>query len=293
MSAVSSSSPYMFHDEALPPQAHNAHIAQDPISGLYLLYHIHVPDRSCIGPLYNCSLRCVNGSTPPGLLAQPQNSSNINWTINSGALHTSESLTGPWVGVNRGVNVGCNNPSPFFHPNGSVIRACAGGNYIPRIDTATSYLGPYMAPMNSHSLFVNVTCANLMTSSRINVTRGFHQEDATIWMDRRGNLHTLTHQLGTQGIDGNGMPWVGTDAVHAYSADGGASWNCSDVPPYNGTIVYDDGMVEVVGRRERPKVLLNSHGEPQVLFTAIQPYSNGHVDDYSFTLASPISVSNV
>eukprot|EP00040_Diaphanoeca_grandis_P028382 m.164279 g.164279 ORF g.164279 m.164279 type:complete len:571 (-) comp31332_c0_seq2:80-1792(-) len=290
--------PYVFHDEALNPNAHNAHISRDPLSGLYLLYHIHVPNKTCIAPHYNCSFTCKNGSTP---LPYPpsMNSGNtiivningtnaivdadphhhpglgeVNWTINSGALHSSSSPYGPWVGV-RG-NVGCENPSPFFLPDGRVVRVCAGHNYQPQVDFAQNFTAPY-------SVKFNITCPKLHN----NVTKDgeFHSEDAVLWIDHRGGYHALSHAMG---------PWPMPDGVHMFSSDG-FNWTCADQPPYNGTIVYEDGSRVDASHRERPKVLLNARGELEVLFTGVAPYNGKggtHVDDYAFTSAVPIQQSN-
>lgn len=279
--ATDPAGPYKFADEALPPQAHNAHIAYDATAKLFLLYHIHVPDPTCVGPAYNCSRKCTNGSTvpPTSAVAQPLSLDDpsslraINWTYNSGALHTSASVYGPWLGE-RAPNVGCNNPSPFLFPNGSVLRACAGQHYYPQVDQAVSYLSNY-----SNTPAVNITCANL--DGVVPMKNGFHSEDAVVWVDRRGNRHLLSHSVG---------PWADADGVHAYSMDG-RTWNCSDIPPYNGSIPFDDGKTDIVTKRERPKLLFDSNGEPIVLFTAIVT-QNHHVDDYSYTLATPIHTAS-
>ena len=268
--------PYVFVDEALPPQAHNAQISFDPISDTYLLYHIHSPDPSCIGPKYNCSHVCANGTTPPQMRSRSklrvEAPNSINWTIRSGALAQSKSLSGPWVGV-RG-DVGCNNPSPFILQNGSVIRVCAGAGYTPFFDRATSFRGPYTTPK------INITCSRLAADQ--NLSKGFHSEDAMVWPDKRGNLHMLSHAITAN------TEWHDASGVHAFSDDGGFSWQCGEVPPYNGTIVYESGETMFVTKRERPKLLLGEQAQPLVLFTAITQH-NHDVDDYSFTLATPIA----
>ena len=284
--------------QALQPQAHNAHIARDPVSGLLLLYHIHVPNRTCAFPDYNCSVVCQNGSTPHTLhssLALYSSSSSsssssscssfssyssvssslsptvgphvgtINWTHNSGALHSSTSFDGPWSGVIGGPFIGCENPSPFFLPNGSVQRVCAGHGYIPFVGSSPSYLGPY-TPQNES---LNLTCSLGGAD--------YHSEDAVLWQDRRGNFHAFSHSMSV---------WPDPAAMHFFSSDA-VHWHCSDHPAYNGTIAFDDGTTIDVAKRERPKVLLNQDGDLQVLFTAVVPV-NEQVDDYAYTLAVPI-----
>eukprot|EP00039_Didymoeca_costata_P005662 m.83474 g.83474 ORF g.83474 m.83474 type:complete len:337 (-) comp12923_c0_seq1:386-1396(-) len=168
--------PYVFADEALPPQAHNAHIARaNGTSGKFLLWHIHVPDPTCIGPSYNCSVICHNGSTPHNVtIIDKQDLQSINWTKHSGQLHSSDSVVGPWGGedVKQGYG-GCNNPSPWFNPDGSSIMVCEGpGHYQPGVEFASNYLGPFNYPR------YNVTCPNINQTSA-----GFHSEDPVVWRD--------------------------------------------------------------------------------------------------------------
>jgi hypothetical protein len=97
-----------------------------------------------------------------------------------------------------------------------------------------------------------------------------------------GNLHVLAHAITSN------SEWHDASGVHAFSDNGGNSWRCSEVPPYNGTIVYESGDTIYVTKRERPKLLLGDQGQPLVLFTAITQH-NHNIDDYSFTLATPIA----
>lgn len=81
-----------------------------------------------------------------------------------------------------------------------------------------------------------------------------------------------------------------THGVHAFSIDA-KTWYCTPTPPYNGTIVYEDGEVVELAKRERPKILLDpKSGEPIVLFSAVTLHDE-HVDDYSFTLAVPLGAT--
>jgi len=282
--------PYAFSDEALPPQAHNAHIARDPVSERYLLYHIHTPTKRCGGPAYNCSIHgCTNGTTPLALQCPSEGGAvgAANWSVTSGALHTSASLSGPWLGVQG--DVGCNNPSPWIEPDGQVVRVCTDG-YRPNVDTAPSFAGPYTTPS------INISCPNL--SRGLNGTPGsFHSEDAVLWRDRRGNYHIFSHAMGPSQwpppspkyLHGH---WPDQYGVHAYSKDG-AQWLCSDEPAYNGTVLFGDGTVVNTTRRERPKVLLDAEGDLLVLFTGVQmPPNHDHGPDRSYTLAVPIRNTN-
>lgn len=218
--------PYVFHDEALPPQAHNAHIARANGSfGKFLLWHIHEPNHSCIGPEYSCARKCSNGSTPHtpapthGLSpmiggVQMRQRRDMNWTHNSGQLHVADAVSGPWLGGYAG---NCNNPSPWYNEDGSSARACEGpGHYQPGVDFSNGtqgYEGPFSVPR------INITCLGLNATSPS--PNGFHSEDPVIWKDSRGAYHMLSHAMG---------PWSMPDGVHAFSPDGN-NWWCTPTPP--------------------------------------------------------------
>ena len=89
-----------------------------------------------------------------------------------------------------------------------------------------------------------------------------------MWLDRRGSFHMIHHwQSGQHNRYFNGG--------HSFSRDG-SNWTFSPVPSYTKNISWTDGSWTVMGRRERPGLLLADAGlpgeqrsTPLVLFTSV------------------------
>lgn len=85
-------------------------------------------------------------------------------------------------------------------------------------------------------------------------------EDPHIWRDERGRYHALLH----------GGPQPPPDhfidvGYHAFSLDG-KIWAFSEKPAFQSTVTTTDGKVHKFRRRERPKLLLDSHRRPIYMY---------------------------
>ena len=94
-------------------------------------------------------------------------------------------------------------------------------------------------------------------------------EDPHVWRDakRKGVFHAIFHGM----IGGWHKPEFNNTQVgtHAYSADGGRTWVDTGVA-FNLTVEYSDGRGPVnFIQRERPHLVLNSHGEPTHLISGV------------------------
>jgi hypothetical protein len=90
----------------------------------------------------------------------------------------------------------------------------------------------------------------------------FNWEDTTVWVDRRGNFHSLAHawrgQLNDYPICDRstvqGYAFCSALGGHAFSKDG-ADWYISPVPAYTPLVEYEDGTKLHLRARERPHVI--------------------------------------
>jgi hypothetical protein len=82
-------------------------------------------------------------------------------------------------------------------------------------------------------------------------------EDPDLYMDKRGNLHVITHNQ-SPCYSGIHAPFFGADVrgcgAHFFSADMGDTWTFAWHAVYNGTVGYSDGT-QMRYKRERPKVV--------------------------------------
>ena len=114
--------PYKKSDEVLGPECHNPSIIRDRSPGTkgnYLLFHIG------------------NGGKN-----DPANGSSF--------MHYSASPEGPWKASPTGIT--CNNPSPAFHPNGTLFSVC---NHLDITYTTTNdgWKGDWAPLRNMHANF--------------------------------------------------------------------------------------------------------------------------------------------
>jgi hypothetical protein len=80
--------------------------------------------------------------------------------------------------------------------------------------------------------------------------------------DKRGNLHMIHHWQ-----DGDHNRYY--NGGHSFSRDG-THWTFSEIPAYTKNISWSDGTWTVMGRRERPGLLLDTNwSTPRVLFTSV------------------------
>jgi hypothetical protein len=73
---------------------------------------------------------------------------------------------------------------------------------------------------------------------------------------------------------------------HAFSIDGGATWDYSQFDAYNGTVEFTDGSVEEYYLRARPHVLIDERsGAIVALSNGVRPTK---ASEYVFTLVQPV-----
>jgi hypothetical protein len=264
-------------------ETHNPYYAFDPSTKTHLIFHVGVGNNPS-GSVINCT----NGSTPLQRVAGlnhrlrprqtgPTLSTEDQEVLPYLAIHSSNgSVDGPWERhwikwKEPTFNTswfGSNNPSPYVFENGTVLMLVAAWNctdpiagchngtiYVTR---APSWQGPYE-----------------VVSSIPYASFGHSQEDPCIWRDSRGNFHSLFH------IDHN----------HAWSRDGW-NWEASGDSAFSASMSNANGSVTDVGDAERPRVWLDTKGEPRFLFTAVgfSKWLPGH--DQTFTLVQPILHNN-
>lgn len=147
------------------------------------------------------------------------------------------------------------NPAPLLLPNGTVLLMFRG--------TACDRKGSGCGSFSPN------TCEKqgIAVAEHWNGTYDIRQgplplkpgsfEDAFLWQNSRG-FHALYH---AKDVCGPGEPC----GAHAFSVDS-HDWISSATPVYNGTVKLSDGGMLRFERRERPQLLLGSHGEPQWLF---------------------------
>lgn len=156
-------------------------------------------------------------------------------------MHVADNLTGPWTPVALGI--GCNNPAPMLHPNGTWYLLCNGGGF--HLYRAQQIAGPWVPVITLPP----------------NPPNTGTWEDPYLFLDARGNWHVLAHSW-DHGND---------DAIsgHYYSVDG-LTWHTTGEQPYGNTAALDDGTVLHMRTRERPKIYFDADGvTPLYLFNGI------------------------
>jgi len=248
--------PFKFHDQAMEPWAHNAQIVENPKQdGLYYLFHIGTGTGA---KSENCSHTVSHSKSKHKPYHNDMRSS-----LAGGTFHTSKSVNGPWVPQGPPGLGGCNNPAPYFHPNGSILLTCK----VPWSSyTAETWDGEYV----HHNI-----------SFSGNPGKGTW-EDPFVWRDTRGVYKMLCHVY----ISGNEAERV---AGFAYSKNG-FDWVNSPIEPYTNKVEHTDGVARYYSTRERPKLYLENN-VPKVLFTGVGPVvgSNQGPCPHTFTIATPFN----
>jgi hypothetical protein len=86
-----------------------------------------------------------------------------------------------------------------------------------------------------------------------------HSEDGYLYRNRRG-FHMLAHGMNVYSIN---------SGRHAWSRDG-VHWRSAPDPAYGPEVFLSAGGVEVLIRRERPKLVLDAEGHPTFLINGVQ-----------------------
>ena len=272
--------PYIFNDMIVQPWSTNGFITMDPISGLYLIFHIGNAQA-------NASLwsPCFNNSNISNIQHNPVQSHNNNkstsFVFPSSTNHpftssgttgdgifvsTSTSPNGPWTPYNSGNSLdfnltnwwanGITNPTPFIFPNGTTLLAVAAfpcpanwGALAPNcigLLRADHWSGPYVplfdTPIVPHE-----------------------GEDPFIFQDIHGYFHLLENRNTYHRACGAGVPCGG----HAFSYDG-LTWSPLFTGAFGPVITSINGTITTTAYVERPQIFQNATtGIPITFFTGM------------------------
>lgn len=242
--AASPLGPFEKRDVALPQQAHNP----SPVRGLdgrWYLFHIGSASGN---PVSNCS--------EPDL-EQHQRSAPNDMSGDGGRfLHIATSPFGPWKAM---PNLGCNNPAPLQHPNGTWFVGCNNGAFV-----------IYRSDDPEKGNWVQVS--KLEFPASWGVGEYIKAEDPYLFFDKRGRFHFIAHRYDYR--DGWPPNPNQTNPVlvsgHGFSADG-FNWYYNDNPPYPSQVTFDDGTVQYFATMERPHLIFDKDGHPTHLLNGVSP----------------------
>jgi len=186
----------------------------------------------------------------------------------SNTIHISNSPSGPWKGLpdvqtsTNGPRVGCNNPAPAFHVNGTLYLLC---------NSATLYATDDVLTKGSWRLITHVTIPSKWGPGT-DLGKYLRVEDPYLFLDAQMNWHLLYHYYDYRcGIPKNPNQ---TDPMlvsgHAYSKDG-LNWEFSLTPPYNAWVDFTDGSRQYFATFERPHLLFDSKRNPTHLVNGVSP----------------------
>jgi len=255
--------PFSDAGEAIPNECHNAAPARAP-DGTWLLFSFGTGGGRAPVP---CGAPREGGAAPPPPALAP-------------ILFAAPSPDGPWARVAdalagafagpAGNFTDIQNVSPSVLPNGTVLIAFRGshpavpGAEVLGVASAPSWRGPF-ALSSPDPLIV--------------VDAGGGQEDPWPWVDARGHFHLLFHDRNSN---------VGG---HAFARAWGGPWRFLGLPPYNDTVLWANGTLDRLARRERPQLLLDAATRaPAVLFNGVVPGPCAKTQA-SFTMAARVGVA--
>ena len=243
-------------DTTIPAWSHNPSTALAP-DGTILLYHIGTGTGSTFETCNGDKDCCVNGTSPCGFshCAPPCNCTAseevASFTL---TLHSSRNPAGPWVEetIQLPEGISGNNPSPWFHPNGTLYVVFNSDNMaMVRADT---WNGTY-------TLVTTGACGG--------------GEDPYLWTEADGTWHCLYHRSPFSNLSVAGG--------HSFSHDG-YTWYTSEQAAYSGDYVTYEGTGKyLISKRERPHLIFEA-GEPIGLTNGVTIRAPGVDDDHAWFL---------
>jgi len=222
---------------------------------------------------------------------------------------TSPSPDGPYTARPRMTNGA--NCEPFFHPNGTLYMACPSGGTTtaPNCNNKNAFLHMSKAASMADAM------AGRYEAMEVKVALGgtgedfvsppaicFNWEDQNLWIDKRGNFHTLMHAYRGQPCDYPVCDRVHNEAFctavggHAYSADG-FNWYISPVVAYTPTVTWEDGSSVTYRARERPHLIFDPKTGDMTHFVngVGDPGCGGNTgcpgQDHTFTIVVPLGTA--
>ena len=301
--AATPDGPYTRVGVVMDSFCHGTSMMRDPASGMWVWNHMGTSSVSQV-----CGV-CTNGTTPFDEPHAPCPREAPSGADSTSALVSAHPL-GPWTPAPQIMNGA--NCEPFFTPNGTFFMACPWGGR-----TALERCNRHNAALSLHradSLAAGMACqwhSYNMTYWLAGAagTPGdqlcFNWEDQNLWVDRRGNFHSLMHAFRGQPTDyplpgchqdpasGQWLPANCTsNGGHAFSPDG-TNWYVSPVQPFNATVIFDDGRVVPFRARERPHLIFTDDGDLAYLLNGVGnpgPGQNVGVrgQDHTWTLIQPL-----
>jgi len=302
------SGPYTKQRVLVDSWAHGSTPGRDPKSGKWLFNHMGD------GTAKSCNI-CSSGITPKDAPSGPCKDSAAVKLGGSFAL-SADSPAGPFTVEKHMVN-GANCES-FFTADGKLYMACPSGGMACKSPEVKAHC-------NNQNAFLHMQVAESFAEAQaghyksmpVSYVLGgteqqfgncselcFNWEDQNIWIDKRGNFHTLFHAFRGQPNDypicdrstPSGRAYCSALGGHAYSKDG-MHWYISPVAPYTPTVQYEDGSNVTFRARERPHLIFDPNsGEISHLLTGVgDPGCGGNTGcagaDHTFTLAQPVQMS--
>lgn len=278
--------PFVRQGTAVDVWCHNPQVITMPngTETIFLLFHIG--DGTHSGNIPNCTQIDDNSmnimmkdmdTMPPSSYLRKNTKDIPRGTASGGStLHMATDPAGPWIPV-QPQPPSCNNPAPYFHPNGTWFLLCDSRSLY----SSPSFTGPW-----THLLDVNPSGG----------VPGSY-EDAFLWMDPRGNWHIIFHVY-TTNVPSSCVN--STVSGHFFSPDGW-NWLASPVEPFGNYVEFTDGSSMLLSTRERPKLLFNAQGDPTYLYNGVcggtsfcapTPCVNCKYNYWDFTLAQPTDLTN-
>lgn len=244
--------PFARKDIALKQEAHNASPLRGK-DGWWYLFHIGDGSGHAVS---NCTEASVAEATGSSTHSATQGASGSPAASGS-FLHRAKAPEGPWEAL---PNLGCNNPAPMIHHNGTFFVGCNDGGFKiyrsegdPSLGNWTKVVTLVFPPKwgGGHSPYIRC-------------------EDPYLWMDKRGSWHFISHNYdyrdGWPANPNQTMPVL--VAGHGYSTDG-ITWRFSTNPPYNSWVDFDDGHRQMFATMERPHLVFGSNGDPTHILNGV------------------------
>jgi hypothetical protein len=269
--SASPAGPFVDAGLALPLWCHGPKAALLPGGGGLVLFHIGAANDSAARA---CDCAAAGGSEagcselPPPTLVDPGDGRGYI------TYATAPGFGGPWAPLGRAVleprggkEGWLSNPSaPAFAPG-------ASGAYF----LAYRAWGPSSAP-GGKAEYIFVARAAALGAPLLRVTSASigAGEDPSLFFDPRGGLHLLSH--------------LGCGHGHSFSPPG-SNFSAWAVMPHavGCDITWTNGTAATLSRRERPQLLFDASGRPQVLFSGVQRWPRAQTDE-SFTMAQRVIV---
>lgn len=236
------SGPYIQTRVVVDSWCHGATPGYDPVSQTWLFNHMGNGQEKRGG----CFI-CSNGTTTSSTKGQCTKGGA--GTVDTGSALTSQSPHGPYTAQPKMTN-GANCES-FFIPNGTLYMACPSGGHTtaPNCNGNNAFLHMSRAATihdaiegNYEAMPVRTRLAGTNDPYEAVPTFCFNWEDQNLWVDHRGNFHTLMHAFRGQPCDypvcdrARNHTFCSAVGGHAFSTNG-FDWDVSPVIAYTPTVV--------------------------------------------------------